>query len=266
MAKIDYSKAEREMHQAIQRMRVKNLAEGKSVTSKRAAEYYGLQEPEPRPTPEEPVARLVREEAALEEISAQETKQPLPPEVPSPGEGGLPEQQRPEEPSGEFFLGEDEDKEIELATVSEFEEEPAFETITEPPVYDVLRKARKQSERPPKFTAAPPPDVPPSDTFFEPASHLYILRQHILWLKRRHYDNRYELLGTTRDEVMGFRRAKRLTDDQLARIKELNARAEEVKASILTDEGLHTEEAQIEAEQERHKTKRLNVKDTWLPL
>lgn len=245
MGKIDYSKAEREMHEALQRMRVKNLAEGKSVTSKRASEYYGLEEQAPRPTPEEPVAKLLREEAAKEEV--EEKKRLEQKDQPSPSETGQ------EQPSP-------------ISTEAEEEEEIPFEIIRRPPVYDVMRKARGQSRRPPKAIAAPPPEVPPSDKFLEPSSHLYILRQHILWLKRKHFDNRYELLGTTREEVMAFRHAKRLSDEQVQRIKELNYRAEEVKAGILAESGVKTEEMLIQQQKQKHKTKRFNVKDTWLPL
>ncbi len=253
MAKLDYSKAEREMHEALQRMRVKNLAEGKTVTSRRAMEYFGLQEEEPRPTPEEPVARLLREEAHVEEEQAQkgsEDEEAPPPPATAPEQFDI-EAPLPFSEDGELSSG---------------EEEPEFEVIRRPPVYDVLRKARAQSGRPPKSIASPPPEVPPSDTFFEPASQLYILRQHIFWLKRKHVEERYEILGTTREEVMDFRRAKRLTDAQLARIKELNARAEEVKAAILAEEGVESEEKRIEREKQKHKTKRFNVKETWLQL
>ena len=65
---------------------------------------------------------------------------------------------------------------------------------------------------------------------------------------------------------MSFRHAKRLSDAQLERIKELNARAEEVIAGILAEQGMKTEEMQIEKQKQKHRTKRFNVKETWLPL
>ena len=65
---------------------------------------------------------------------------------------------------------------------------------------------------------------------------------------------------------MTLRHAKRLTDEQLARIKEINARAEEVKAGLLAEEGIKSDEQHIEQQKEKHKTKRFNVKDSWLPL
>ena len=259
MAKIDYSKAEREMHEALQRMRVKDLAEGKSVTSQRASEYYGLDEQTPRPTPEEPVAKLLREEAANEELLEKKLEE----ERQHPIAAAIP----PEEGAAATVVKKDEAfSEPLLSLEDEEEEDPTFEIIRRPPVYDVMRKVRAQSVRPPKAIASPTADVPSSDTFLEPASHLYILRQHVLWLKRRHHDNRYEMLGTTREEVMTLRHAKRLTDEQLARIKEINARAEEVKAGLLAEEGIKSDEQHIEQQKEKHKTKRFNVKDSWLPL
>ena len=41
---------------------------------------------------------------------------------------------------------------------------------------------------------------------------------------------------------------------------------DEAKAQILAKEGMVTEEKQIEKQKEKHKTKRFNVKETWLPL
>lgn len=261
MGKIDYSKAEREMHDALQRMRVKELAEGKSVTSQRAADYYGLAQNTPRPTPEEPVAKLVREEAARlestqkrkkeEEIEAKKLAEERA-KAPQVGTSPVPQQPLPMKQPPKLS--------------AEPPEEEEFEVVKRTPQYDVLRKARRQSVRPPKFTAPPPPDVLPSDTFREQPSPLIVLRQHILWLKRRHREDRYEVLGTTRAEVMAFRTAQRLTEAQIKRIKEINVRAEEVKAGILASEGIKTEEANVEAQQKKSKEKRFNVKDTWLPL
>jgi hypothetical protein len=260
MGKIDYSKAEREMHDALQRMRVKALAEGKSITSQRAADYYGLAQETPRPTPEEPVAKLVREEAATFESSQKrkkeeessrklaEEKAKAAPEGMTPAPQQPPPRKQPVKQSAEP------------------PEEEEFEVVKQTPKYDVLRRARKQSARPPKFIAPPPPDVLPSDSFREQPSPLIVLRQHVLWLKRRHREDRYEILGTTRAEVMAFRTAQRLTEVQIKRIKEINVRAEEVKAEIRASEGIKTEESGVEAQKKKSKEKRFNVKDTWLPL
>jgi hypothetical protein len=250
MAKINYSKAERELHEALQRMRVQNLAEGKSVTSKRAEEFYGLGDESPRPVPEESVSKLLREEAATEEATEKKRQETLARRQAAEAAG---EPLPPEEPPLE--------EEIE-----EFDEEAFFSQVRGGASYDVIKASKPQSQRLPKPSAPPPSKVPPSDVYFEPTAPLYILRQHILWLKRKHCDNRYELLGTTREEVSAFRTARRLTDKQIMRIKEINVHADEVKAAIMAQLGMKTEEKLIEKQKQKHKTKRFNVKETWLPL
>jgi hypothetical protein len=253
MAKFDYSKIESELQKTLHEMRSKDLKEGKTIMSKRTEEYYGLDEETPRPVPQEPVEKLLREEAAKEEIAQKKLHE----KKDSPSQEEISQQEKQPLPPVVAKKKEEE---------ADVEEENPDEVVWKTPVFDVLKKARLQSDRLPKITVPPLPDVPSSDRFFEPASHLYILRQHILWLKYRHYDNRYELLGTTKEEVMTFRQAKRLSEDQISRIKEINARAEEVKAGILAEQGVHTDEKQIEQQKEKHKTKRFNIKDTWLQL
>lgn len=250
MAKIDYSKAEREINDALQRMRVKSLAEGKPVTSQRAAEYYGVDEKEPRPTPQEPVSKLVRIEAARAE--AEEALQKLAKEIANQP----PNEEKPAATTTRPPLN----------PPQEIPEEPEFLVVKQTPKFDVMRRARQESTRPPRFVAPHPADVPAADKFLEPTSPLYVLRQHLFWLKRRHSENRYELLGTTRDEVMAFRKTKRLNEDQLSRIKEINARAEEVKTTILSSEGVKSDEESIENQKRKHITKRFRIKDSWLPL
>jgi hypothetical protein len=247
MGKIDYSKAEREMFDALQRMRVKELAEGKSVTSRRAEDFFGLAQDTPRPTPEDPVTKNVCEEAALREAE---------------------EVQKKEDAAAAEKVARGEKTPVRASPPAGLPEEEAFEVIKATPMYDVVKKARTQSSRPPQFIAAPtpPPDVLPSDAFREKSSPLYLLRQHILWLKRRHRDDRYELLGTTKEEIMALRAEKRLTDKQLSRVKEIIDRVEEVRAEILAKEGMKTVEEEVEGQKKKQKTKRFNVKETWLPL
>ena len=246
MGKIDYSKAEREMHDALQRMRVQQLAEGKSVTSQRAADFFGLSQKTPRPTPEEPVERMVREEAARHE--------------------GEEKQRKEEEASQKLAEKLGEKAPTPNTPPSDEPLEEGSEAVRRTPMYDDLKKAKAQSARPPRSVTPLPTDVPPSDTFRERVPPLYLLRQHILWLKRHHKENRYELLGTTRAEIMEFRAARRLTEAQLSRIKEINLRADEIKAGILAEEGMKTDEGEVETQKKKSKTKRFNIKDTWFPL
>ena len=248
MGKIDYSKAEREMHDALQRMRVKELSEGKSVTSQRASDFFGLAQDTPRPTPEEAVTKFVREDAARKETEERKRKEEEAAQRLSEKRPAAAVQPRP--------------------GVSGPQEEEEFEVVLRTPVYDDVKKAKQQSSRPPRFIAppTPPPNNPPSDTFREKTAPLYLLRQHILWLKRRRRNDRYELLGTTREEIMSFRRTERLSKEQLSRIKEILDRADEVRIELLTKEGMKTAEDEVEGQKNKQKTKRFNIKDTWLPL
>ena len=68
----------------------------------------------------------------------------------------------------------------------------------------------------------------------------------------------------TRAEIMAFRAEKRLSEEQLVRIKEINDRAEEIRAEVLASKG--SDEGEIEDQKKKQKTQRFNVKDTWLPL
>lgn len=230
MGNVDYSKAEKEVEKAVQRERVKNLIEGKPITSSGAIRYFALEEDTPRPPPPDHVEKLMSETAAVEEEAPPEEKLPE----------GTPE--------------EDEETEEE------------FEIIEKIPEVDTLKKARKQSPRLPKRRPVPSKALPPAEKFVEKTSPLFILRQHILWLKRLHFDDRYEKLGTTKEEVFAFRRARRLSEADLKRIKELNMRAEKLKKDLLEEKEIASVEEAIEKEKKRHKTKRFNTRETWIPL
>ena len=199
MADINYSKAEKEVEKAVQNTKVKSLVEGKSVTSKRAMDFYALEEESPRPAPEDRVERLISETAAQEEEKEKEEKKQKHAQPTSKAEGPSPL------PSPEKVPEEDE----------QLEEE--FEIITEIPHSDTIRKARKLSPRIPQQIAPPLRKVPPSERYLEKPSPLLVLRKHILWFKRQHIEDRYERLGTTKDEVFLLRKAERLTNKQLER-------------------------------------------------
>jgi hypothetical protein len=225
MTKINYSKAEHEFGEAVQHTHIKDLAEGKPSPTERAIKYFGLEEESPRPVTDDPVGKLLREEAAEEEQSQ---------------------------------LSSNESTEI--------EEEPVVYPLDKTPENDVIYKARRQSERVPKRLQPLPPRQSTANQFLEDPSPLLILRKHILWLKRQHIENRYEMLGTTIEEVFKFREAKRLSPEQLKRITEINDRASEVKAQLLINLGSETDENLIEKEKSRQQKKRFNVNESWIPL
>jgi hypothetical protein len=230
MSNIDYSKAEKEVEKAVQHERVKNLIEGKPITSSNAIRYFALEEDTPRPPPPDNVEKLLCETAAAEE---------------------------------DELLQEEAQTE---ASEEEEETEEEFEILEKIPESDTLKKARKQSTRLPKRKPIPGKTLPLAEKFLEKSALLFILRQHILWLKRLHFDDRYEKLGTTKEEIFAFRRSRRLSDVDLKRIKELNVRAEKLKKELLEEEEITTVEEEIEREKQRHKTKRFNTRETWIPL
>lgn len=233
MAKIDYSKAEQELAKALEKVKARQLAEGKTTTSQRAAEFFGLAETEPRPAPKDPVERLLEEEAAKRESKKRSEKS----------------QKAQEEEAKEH-----------VSSVSD-EEEPIVEGT---PSDDLLQRSPFSSSRPAKIL--PPPAFPNIEKLTERVSPLTILRKHLLWLKQQHIDDRYEQLGTTREEIAAFKKVRRLTPVQLRRIQELNNKAYKLRERLLKKKGLHTDISLVEQEQKRHKHKRLKVRDTWLPL
>jgi hypothetical protein len=228
MAKTDYSKTEKDIGDSVQKMRIQSLVEGKTINSERSKEYYGLQGDDMRPAAQDPVLIMLSEEAEKEE----------------------------RERKG---LGSPEESD---------EDEDSFLTATSAQALlnDVMTKIRPQSIRFPKRPAPKFSDIAPSERYLERASALYTLRQHILWLKRRHIENRYELLGATLDEVLTYRTASKLTQEELKRIKELNVRAEKVISDLLKKEKMGSDQEIIDQQIKKHKTKRFNVKDSWIPL
>ncbi len=228
MAKTDYSKAEKEIGDSVQKMRIQSLVEGKTINSQRSKEYYGLEGEDLRPEAQDPVLIMLSEEAEKEE---RESK------------GQLSEEETADDEDA-FFNA----------------------TSAQALLNDVMTKVRPQSARFPKRPTPKFADIAPSERYLERASALYTLRQHVLWLKRRHIDNRYELLGATLNEVLTYRTASKLTDVELKRIKELNVRAEKVISGMLKKENMGSDQEIIDSQIKKHKTKRFNVKDSWIPL
>jgi len=238
MAKINYSKAEKVVGEALRKMRARQLAEGKTVTSKRAEEYYGLSDKYPRPVPQDPVEQLLSEEAAKEETEHEIIATP---------------------PSDEETADEETPPGLEVS-------DPFFEMEEETEEADKLVPAKKQSKRVPKKEISEVADVPSSEKFHEPLSPLALLRKHLFWLKRLHVDNRFETIGTTMEEISSLCNTRRLSSEQLDRINELNKRAQTVKEQLLKKTKSETDENLIERQKKAHKNKRFHKKESWLPL
>lgn len=70
--KIDYSKVEQQLKEALIRMQVDQITQGKPTASQRAKDFYGLDDTTPRPVREDPVERLIEE--GLTDETTQEPK------------------------------------------------------------------------------------------------------------------------------------------------------------------------------------------------
>lgn len=97
-------------------------------------------------------------------------------------------------------------------------------------------------------------------------SPMYKLRKHLLWFIRKRVANIYKLLGTTKEEVIALRKKKDPTKEDYVRIEEILTKAREINQRLLKKLGLDTDEALIEKEIKRHKAKRFNIRESWLPL
>ena len=104
-------------------------------------------------------------------------------------------------------------------------------------------------------------DIPSSTV-----SSLYILRKRLLWFARKRVSNIYKLLGSTKEEVIAFRKKKTRTPEDDKRIEELLQKSNELNEKLRKKLGFSTDEDLIEKEKKRHITKRFNIRETWLPL
>jgi hypothetical protein len=95
---------------------------------------------------------------------------------------------------------------------------------------------------------------------------LYVLRKHLLWFIRKRVANIYKLLGTTKEEIIALRKKKELSPEEQKRIDEILGKAVEINKRLMKKLGMDTDEALIEKEVQKHKTKRFNIRESWLPL
>ncbi len=95
---------------------------------------------------------------------------------------------------------------------------------------------------------------------------IYILRKHLLWFIRKRVANIYKLLGTTKEEVLALRKKKELLPEEYQRVEEILAKAVEINKRLMKKLGIDTDDALIEKEVRKHRTKRFNIRESWLPL
>ncbi len=217
--KIDYSKAEKQFDEALTKMQIEQLSQGKPLTSSRAEEYFGLNEQE-RPLSEDPVEKLIEEEFS--------DKQTTPESVESGAN----------------------DREVETQIEAQI---------------DTLEKASPRRS-PPQKAILPDKPVITKEMVEKPPSELLVLRRHIFWMKQQGIKDRYEQLGTSLQEVLSLRKKERMTDEEKLRVQSLKRKAEELRQKIIEKQGKSNNETLVEQEIKRHRTKRHNVREKWLPL
>ncbi len=106
-------------------------------------------------------------------------------------------------------------------------------------------------------------DVPDEEEAVPP---LFILRKHLMWFIRKRVANIYKLLNTTKEEVIALRKKKELSPEEKKRVQEILAKALDINQRLMKKLGLDSDEALIQTEIKKHKTKQFNIRETWLPL
>lgn len=204
MAKIDFTKVEQNIHDAMHTMFVKNIVSGKGSSRKRAIIYFGHHIPKP-----------LAADSVIEAINEWRIEQAL------------------------------------SQVVAESENEAA--PLSPYPEKSVTAPNEDEAE-----------DAIPQDKYV--VSPVYILRKHLLWFIRKRVANIYKLLGTTKEEVIAFRKKNELTQEDYTRVGEILTKANEINQRLMKKLGIDTDDALVEKEVKKHKTKRFNIRDSWLPL
>ena len=215
MSKLDFTKVEESLTNAMHAMFVKKITEGKPSISKRLVRFYGV-DSGPRPKPKDPVIETIdemREETrlALLEAAQKEGEQEI----------ALPPKKEPPEPPSPLPPPEEEETE---------EEELSPEKVN-----------RR------RFL-------------------MTLLRQHFQWFRKMRVRDLNTKLGSSGKEIDNLDKKETLTPEEAKRLEELVEKAHEVKIQTMKELGLETDEVVIEKQRKKHTTKRLNIRENWLPL
>ena len=206
MGKIDFTKVEESLAQALQTNLIKKIVEGEPNVSSEAVTFYRLDDG-PRPKTIDPIIQ------ALDELrkEAEELEKAL-------------------RLAGEA-LTEEKEAPLEAAGVS----------VINPPEKVPTKKI-------PTFTP------------------LFLLRQHLLWFKRKKIKDAYTTLGITEQEIRDLRKKGTLSTEDQQKVLELLERADELRTATIKQLGVEEDSVYIEKERKRHVQKRFKVKESWLPL
>lgn len=154
----------------------------------------------------------------------------------------------------------------ETATETEEEYEELGQVRDEIPFVDTIQKARPRMgfKKPPVETDSKQIEKKAKET--SSPSQLILLRKHILWLKMRGIQDRYEKIGSSKEEIFALRKKTLFTSAENIRIQQLIKNSEKVKQEILQKEEKGSDEGLIEKQKKEHKNKYLSVRERWLKL
>jgi hypothetical protein len=212
MAKVDFSKVEENLRQAMHTIFVKKIEQGMSSVSERAADFYRLDETQGR-GPTDSVIEALEEMAQEGDIGGSEPTT--------------------------------------VALGGDLDTTETMRSSKSPPKMKELKEEAAKASLPTEKPSLSP---------------LFLLRRHLLWFAKNRIEKIYELLGTTKEEVQALRKKEKLTETDQQLLQAILQKAEEVKRDFAQKMGLASDEDLISKEREAHRTKRFNVKKSWIPL
>jgi hypothetical protein len=233
MPKIDFLKVEVEISKAVHMMFVKNLVDNKATISQATVSFFRLDDGR-RPPMVDPVVQaledLAKEKAQEDKETAEQPEKNT--RVQTLVSSGIPLEEAKKRVDEEWR------KRDETLTAAQ----PVVSSITSPE-----KIVTKEAEE-------------------KPLHPIFILRKHILWLRRKKVKQVYEALGTTEEAFTALKHKKVFSPDEEKQIVELLAKATNYKQELMKKLGIADDEQVIETQRKKHINKRFNVKETWLPL
>jgi hypothetical protein len=120
-----------------------------------------------------------------------------------------------------------------------------------------------EAEKTPAVIAAPEKVPTKKVPTFTP---LFLLRQHLLWFKRKKIKDIFTTLGIQEQEIRDLRKKGTLSEEEQQKVIELLEKADDLRTSLIKKLGVEDDTVYIEKERKKHITKRFKVKETWLPM
>ena len=254
MAKINYTKVEQELNEALRVMYTKKLMQGEPSVSQRAVSYYGMDSGE-RPKPRDAVVdelEAIEEEAEFlrQEIERMRKVKMMAQKGKEGVLGGL------QAFAENGVILDEEGEHLEYGPAPMADKAPAQEQKP-----DIKGQADEKGPSQPVKE-----DIPTIDEAASKLPPLLLIRRLILWMRKKRVVDLYRLLGTSEEEMVALRDKEKLTPKDEERVKELLEKGKQLKVKLMKKLGLEDDQKIVSKEYKKNKTKRFNVKDTWLPM